>query len=196
MFMKHALIVYSHPNPNSFNAAIKNTLETEIKAGGNLVSVRDLYQIGFEPSLKSSDFENFQRGIIPRDIAQEQEFIKQAQWLFFVFPIWWTGLPARMKGYIDKVFIKGFAYDVASEGVSGLLTDKKAVIINTTGTPEQTYWQSGMLKSLEQTISEGIFKFCGVEVVEHKFFCAVPYITPKDRSKMLEEVKTLAKMVK
>jgi NAD(P)H dehydrogenase (quinone) len=186
------LIVYSHPNPNSFNHAIKEALAAALKERGGEVRVRDLYPINFHPVLSTRDFQYYMDGKVPDEVKTEQEHIRWADVIIFVYPIWWTGLPAMVKGYIDRVFTKGFAYDYTAEGIAGLLEGKKVFIFNTTGTPGPVYEKSGMVKSIKQTSDEGIFKFCGMELLGHKFFFAVPAITDVERKAMLEEVREIA----
>jgi NAD(P)H dehydrogenase (quinone) len=193
--MKH-LIIYSHPNPKSFNYAIKETFATALKNNNHEVRVRDLYEINFDPVLKGSDFVALQKGSVADDVKVEQDNMHWADVITFVYPIWWTGLPARLKGYIDRVLTFGFAYKIDSKGVTGLLPDKKVYIFNTTGTPEEHYKNIGMLKSINQTSDAGIFEFCGMKMIGHKYFCGVPSSSDETRKKWLEEVKKIASDIK
>ncbi|MBF0521064.1 MAG: NAD(P)H-dependent oxidoreductase [Nitrospirae bacterium] len=187
------LLVYSHPNPGSFNHAIKETIVSELTACGHDVKVRDLYAIGFDPVLKSTDFLLAQQGKVADDVKLEQDFIVWSDMVVFVHPVWWFSLPAILKGYIDRVFNYGFAYTIDEKGVRGLLNGKKVLILSTTGGDEKTYTDTGMFKSLSQTIDGGIFTFCGFEVTEHKFFTSVPYVSGDERKKMLEQVTAIAR---
>ncbi len=188
--MKH-LMVYSHPNPKSFCHAILETASVALKAKRHEVMVRDLYALGFDPVLKGSDFEGFKSGKIPSDIRTEQEHIAWADVITFIYPIWWTGLPAMIKGYIDRVYSLGFAYSVGEWGPVGLLTGKKAIIFNTTGTAKEIYDSAGMFDAIKKTSDTGIFNFCGIEVLEHKFFTAVPSTDDATRKGYLSEVKAV-----
>lgn len=192
--MKH-LIVYSHPNPKSFNHAIKETFAEALKKKKHDVHIRDLYTLNFDPVLKASDFELLQKGRVTADVGAEQNEIKWADTITFIFPIWWTGLPARLKGYIDRVFSHGFAFVIDQNGVKGLLTGKKVLILNTTGTPQGMYEQSGMQKSMNQTMDTGIFEFCGMQVVAHKYFSGVTTNSPEERNAMLGEVEAIAQKI-
>jgi NAD(P)H dehydrogenase (quinone) len=183
------LVIYSHPNPKSFNHAVKESVVEELTKGGSEVSVRDLYSLNFEPLLKDADFGAIQKGTALPDIKAEQDYIRAADMLIFVFPLWWAGMPAMLKGYIDRVFSEGFAYKITENDILGLLSNKKVLLITTTGAPQEMYEESGMFKSMGQTIDDGIFRFCGMELIEHKYLCAIPYITEDDRKKMLEDLK-------
>ncbi len=183
------LIIYAHPNPKSFNHAIKETIEEKLKNAGHILQVRDLYEIGFNPQLSASDFASWQQGQIPVDIKTEQDYIKNADVLIFIHPIWWFNMPAILKGYIDRVFSYKFAYGVNEKGPYGLLTDKKVILINTTGGTQENYLKFGYKEALRATIEEGIFGFCGIKVAMHKYFYAVPYVTDQLRENMLEELQ-------
>jgi Putative NADPH-quinone reductase (modulator of drug activity B) len=151
-------------------------------------SVRDLYVTKWNPVLGGADFEIFQQKKAPEDIAREQQCIKEADVLIFIHPIWWFGMPAVLKGYIDRVFSYGFAYEVGASGVKGLLSDKKVVILNTTGGTEDSYLKNGFKDAVSKVFKNGIYEFCSMKVVLHKFFFAVPSITGEAREKMLAEI--------
>ncbi|KRE53581.1 NAD(P)H-dependent oxidoreductase [Paenibacillus sp. Soil522] len=171
--MKH-LIVYAHPHPESFNHAILETTVQALKKKGHEVTVRDLYDIDFQPVLKPQDTAAMKAGQTPADIKTEQQFIEQADTITFIYPIWWTGLPAILKGYVDRVFSYGFAYAYGAEGIDKLLKGKKGLIINTHGMPKEIYDQIGMTAGLKITSDTGIFEFTGIEPVAHLLFGSVP----------------------
>lgn len=183
------LIIYCHPNPKSYNHALLDICTEHLKEGGDEIRIRDLYKMKFDPTLKGSDFEAFMKGEVPADIREEQDQISWAEVVTFIFPIWWFQMPAMLKGYIDRVFSKGFAYDVAEDGLKGLLTGKKINIINTTGGAEDIYDSMGFRDALTKTHEIGIFGVSGMEVSSHRFFFAVPFITDEDRKGMLAQFR-------
>ena len=189
------LIVYAHPNPQSFNCAIKETIAEQLISNGHDVEIRDLYALGFDPVLKSSDFELIQQGKIAADVEQEQKHIKWAELIIVLAPIWWANLPAIFKGYIDRVFSFGFAYVMEEEGPKGLLPGKKVFIVNTSGAPNDMYEELGMHDSFNKTMDFGIFTFCGMEVIGHKYLGAVPMVSDEDRKQMLEEIKVIVSKI-
>ncbi|AIQ48487.1 NAD(P)H dehydrogenase [Paenibacillus sp. FSL R7-0273] len=188
--MNH-LIVYAHPHEGSFNHAILDTAVAALKEKGHEVHVRDLYKLGFNPVLSPADTAAMREGNTPADIAAEQEYLRNAEVITFVYPIWWTGLPAILKGYVDRTFSYGFAYQYNAEGgIDKLFTGKKAVIVNTHGTPGEVYEAIGMHNSLKMTSGGGIFEFCGVEVLEHLLFGGVGSgAGDKELNNMLAQVK-------
>jgi NAD(P)H dehydrogenase (quinone) len=183
------LIIYTHPNPQSFNHAVKETIVEELQKAGRVVTVRDLYALKFNPALKREDLAALEKGTVLEDVKTEQDFIQSADIIVVIFPLWWAGMPAMLKGYIDRVFTEGFAYRITENDITGLLNNKKVVMITTTGAPQEMYEESGMFRSMGQTIDEGIFRFCGMEIIEHKYLTAIPYITDGDRKKMLEALR-------
>jgi NAD(P)H dehydrogenase (quinone) len=163
----------AHLNEGSFNEAILKTAVSALESKGHEVVIRDLYKLGFNPILSSEDLAALHGGNVPSDIAAEQEFIKKADLITFIYPVWWTGLPAIIKGYVDRAFsYYGFAYQYnESGGIDKLLSDKKGVIINTHGSPKEYYDGLGMTNSLKQT--SGIYEFVGIEVAEQLIFGGV-----------------------
>ena len=188
----HHLIVYAHPNPASFNFAIRERVISVLKQKGQSVRLRDLYALRYDPVLQGDELEGLQQGRVSRDTAIEQEHVRWADVLIFIYPLWWAGMPAIARGYIDRVFSKGFAYDYGAEGLKGLLSGKRVQLINTMGAPLAAYETSGILKSMEQLTDQETFRFCGMEVIGHHYFGSVPTVTQEERVKMLDEVARIA----
>ncbi len=94
-----------------------------------------------------------------------------------------------IKGYIDRVFSHGFAYRIGANGVEKLLTGKKVVVFNTQGTPADIYERSGMFGAMRMTSDTGIYEFCGMTVLAHRFFDAVPYVDETARKGFLDAVR-------
>jgi NAD(P)H dehydrogenase (quinone) len=187
--MKH-LIVYAHPHEESFSHALLETTKKTLEDKGDDVIVRNLYEIGFDPTLSAKDFASLKNKNIPEDIAKEQQYIIQSDTIIFIYPLWWVSMPAILKGYVDRVFSYGFAYRYNENGnVEGLLKGKKAFIVSTQGTPTAYYDASGMSEAFRQTIDIGIFNFCNVEVAGHICLGEVPSVTQEKRVKMLEEIR-------
>lgn len=183
------LIVYAHPNSASFNHAILETVTTELKKNKKEFKVRDLYKMKFNPVLQKKEL----TGSLPQDIKKEQAYIRSADVLIFIFPIWWSAMPAMLKGYIDRVFSFGFAYDIACDGAVGLLQGKKVFLISTTGASKEEYEKMGAFKMMNMSIDGAIFQFAGMEVIGHKYFSSVPTVSAKERKAMLREVKELVR---
>lgn len=189
----NVVILYAHPNPESYNHAVLETVQGELEAAGHAVTVRDLYALGFDPVLKGSDFAALKSGNPPEDIAREQAFIWDADLVVAVHPVWWFNMPAILKGYIDRVFSYGFAYAFGADGIEPLLKGKKAAILNTTGGDEPTYVDYGFKDALLKTLDAGVYGFCGMEVVLHHFVHAVPMQSREKLETALAELKALVR---
>ncbi|MDW7693021.1 NAD(P)H-dependent oxidoreductase [Flammeovirgaceae bacterium SG7u.111] len=167
--MKH-LIIYAHPNEHSLNGHLKKIVLDQLIQQRHEIKVRDLYQLNFNPVLSLEDIAGQRKGEVYEDVKTEQNCITWADSITFIYPIWWTGLPAIMKGYIDRVFSYGFAYRYDQGIQKGLLSGKQAIIINTYGKSQREYHDLGMDKALELASDKGIYTYCGLEIRQHLFF--------------------------
>lgn len=164
------LIVYAHPHSGSLNHFFKQTVLESLQKSGEEIEVRDLNQINFNPVLSLEDMNGQRMGKVADDVKKEQDFIAWSDRIVFIYPIWWTGMPAIMKGYIDRVFSYGFAYRYDQGIQKGLLTGKKTIIINSHGKSNAEYEAMGMDKALALTSDTGIFTYSGLEIQEHFYF--------------------------
>lgn len=171
--MNH-LIIYAHPSERSFSNLLKNELEETSRQNGYGVNVRDLYQMNFNPVLSPNDLEQLKDGNIPEDIKEEQDMLRKCDLITFIFPLWWAGFPAIVKGYIDRVLAYGFAYKAGKNGIEGLLKDKKVVLFTSMGNSLEQYEEKNLFKAFKQTLGSEIFDFCGMEVIHHEFFPQIP----------------------
>lgn len=188
--MKH-LIIYAHPNQESLNGQFKQAIEKILVQQKQDVIVRDLCTLGFDPVLSLEDMTGQRKGIVNELIKNEQEYIKWADIVTFIYPIWWTGMPAIMKGYIDRVFSYGFAYRYDQGIQKGLLTGKQAIILNTHGKSNEEYSTIGMDKALLLTSDKGIYTYCGFQVTEHFFFDKADRATPEVIEIWLSKIRDL-----
>ncbi|OBW98821.1 NAD(P)H-dependent oxidoreductase [Gallibacterium genomosp. 1] len=186
--MKH-LIIYTHPNENSFNHAILEEVVQTSKEMGMDVVIRDLYQLKFNPILTWNEFEQINKGNIPVDIKSEQQFIKEAELITLIYPLWWMGFPAILKGYLDRVFSHGFAYKTDDNGSEGLLNDKKMLQFVTFGNNIYEYQQKGFMQAFDHTLVNGLFNYCGITDIYSYFFGDIHIIDDKLRKQILENVK-------
>jgi len=185
--MKH-LIIYAHPNPESLNSFLKQTIAEHLWDNGHEVILRDLYELNFSPVLSLEDMQGQRMGKVSDDVKQEQEFISWADHITFIYPIWWTGMPAIMKGFIDRVFSYGFAYRYDQSIQKGLLTGKQTTIINTHGKSKAEYESIGMDKALSLTSDKGVFTYCGLEINQHFFFDKADRPAPESIENLASEI--------
>ncbi|HWQ75937.1 MAG TPA: NAD(P)H-dependent oxidoreductase [Syntrophomonas sp.] len=185
----NALIVLAHPNPQSFNHAVALAVKDELEKNGAKVEFKDLYQMGWNPCLNQADFKGYHDGNLPEDVITEQAAVKVADLIVMVAPVWWTSVPAIMKGYMDRVFSVGFAYEYTPTGPRGKLGGKKGVFITSSGADEAGANANGMTAALKRTLVDGFFGFCGFSQYRHKNLFAVTIVKDEDRRQMLEDVR-------
>jgi len=189
------LVVYAHPNPQSFNHAILESFTGGLAEAGHTYEVVDLYAINFNPCLSGEDFAKLMEGKASDDVRAQQEKVSQADGLVFIHPIWWFAPPAILKGWFDRVFSMGFAYalDEKEGHYTGLLKNQKALVINTAGGTEEeakTYGSTDALKKIQDELKLG---FCGINDVNHVIFYNVIMTDDATRKGYLEEARNLGK---
>ncbi len=186
------LVVYAHPNPQSFNHAVLEAFTKGLKDGGHTFEVVDLYAMKFDPSIKLEDFAQFTGGQMPQDVLSQQEKVSQADALAFISPVLGYFLPAIQMGWIQRVFSFGFAWKTSEKGMEGLLTHKKVLSINTTGFPTE-FWQTSDADEAMETILDDSFRDMGIQNFELVLLCGVMSVDDETRKKYLERVHRLGK---
>ncbi len=167
--MRH-LVILGHPSTDSLNKIIQEEIVQLYKFHGSDIVIRDLYRIGFNPILSEKDIKAARSGKVLPDVKVEQEYIRKSDVITFIYPIWWTSMPAIVKGYIDRVFSYGFAYSFTSTNVmKKLLKGKKVIIVNTHGSSAEFYRSNGVYEAMNRLTEEHIFEVCGLEVVLHYY---------------------------
>lgn len=105
------LVIHAHPLDDSFGAALHRTAVTALRAAGHSVDDCDLYAEGFQPVLSAAERRAYhQIGVNRAAVETEIERLMACEGLLFVFPTWWYGMPAMLKGYIDRVWLPGVAF--------------------------------------------------------------------------------------
>ena len=164
------LVVYAHPNPDSFNHAVLESFARGLEDGGHTFEISDLYGMKFNPSLGLDEVPGLAGGEKPPDVASEQAKITRAEALVFIFPIWWLTCPGILKGWMDRVLTHGFAFQITDKGFEGKLKHKKAQVICTAGSPEVKYNALGRTDSIKNYFNQALNIDCGIARVECAFF--------------------------
>jgi NAD(P)H dehydrogenase (quinone) len=177
----NVLIVYAHPNPRSFNAAMREAAVDTLTEAGHAVQVSDLYAMHFKATLDEHDFKERQnpnffdpineqyhaamRGSFADDIAKEIEKVDWANLVIFQFPLWWQSFPAILKGWCDRVLANGIAVNFAT--YDPLLSGKKALLAFTTGGGAAMYAPDGPVGDINVllTFARNMFRTAGIEVL-------------------------------
>ncbi len=163
--MKH-LIIYAHPYEGSYNHAILETVTRGLGVNSNNdVTVIDLVKEGFNPVMSVEDLKAFnEQRVVDEKVLTYQKHIDEADHIVVIFPIWYTTMPAVLKGFFDKTFTKGFAYIVDPK--NGLpkpnIKGKTATVISTMGGPN-FYYDFIVKKPVEWELIKGTLKFSGIK---------------------------------
>jgi len=189
----NTLIIYAHPNPQSFNHAILDVVHSSLEAAGHRVRVKDLYDQNFKPVLDAADLGQLMNGQTPPDIAAEQADVTWADALVFVHPIWWHDRPAILKGWFDRVMTLGFAYRYGAAGPEGLLAGKKGLVLATAGNPESVYDAWGTKDALRAISLNANLGFFGVTDAVHQVFYGVGLVDDAARQAMLDQAGHFAR---
>lgn len=167
---KH-LIVAAHPAEESFTMSLAQTYADELIRAGHDVRVRDLYRMRFDPLLSARELAGGQDTYAcVTDVRTEQEYVLDADVVTVVYPIWWMAMPAMMKGYIDRVFSRGFAYESRRGEVHGLLSGRRAAAVTVSGAPLAALVQDGRWQAMTLLQDTHIFRAAGFDFVGHLHF--------------------------
>lgn len=185
------LVVLGHPSGESFCAALARTYVEAARSSGHEVRLLALGEMTFDPILRHG-----YRCIQPLepDLAAAQEAILRAEHLVFVFPLWWGSMPALLKGFFDRAWLPGFAYQFRDRSPfwDKLLTGRSAHLLVTMDTPPWYHrWVAGRpgLRQMEQAILE----FSGIEPVRCTELGPMKRSSPEQRRRWLEQAAEMAR---
>lgn len=112
----NTLVVYCHPDPSSFTAAVRDTALEALRAGGHEVRLRDLYAEGFEPRFSAEERASHRESGAADSLAEHTAELRWCEHLVLVYPTWWSAQPAMLKGWIDRVWVRDVAWDLPEGG--------------------------------------------------------------------------------
>ncbi len=181
------LIVFTHPNSNSFNHALLENVSSGLKQAGHEIKIKNLYEEGFNPVLDSDDLSKLHNGHTPERIAKEQKELLWAEGLVFIYPLWWFTPPAMLKGWFDVSFSNGVAFEYSDAGAKGLLKHKKALVLITAGASKDYFDKNDSLEISYRPLTDGTLGFCGVENVKHEIYYDVVNCTDEERAEILKQ---------
>lgn len=204
--LMNILIVSAFMSPKSLTASLHNAALGTLERDGHSVAVTSLYSQQFNPVASSMDFTtssgvaanymfeqqrtaNTHSDFSP-DIQAEMKKISDADIILFHFPLWWGGVPAIMKGWFERVFAMGFAWDAGHRYENGLLRGKRALVCLSSGDPDAYYSAEGMHRaSIVQhlyPLLHGTLAFCGLDVLQP---IIISNVTASDTDQTQEQIK-------
>lgn len=156
-------IVYAHPYADSLNHGILTRLTDYFTQTKQAFQVIDLYQDGFDPRFSAEELRLFSRGETPYPLVKHyQQLLSQSTELIIITPIWWFQLPAELKGFFDKVMLKGFAYE-ENPAWRGLLTNIQRATVITTSTVTKDYLRTQAGDPIQGNLINRAFADIGID---------------------------------
>jgi NAD(P)H dehydrogenase (quinone) len=197
-------IVHAHAEPASFNGAALQTAVNALSDAGHKVAVSDLYAMGFNPVSGRHNFTDtwvpdyFKQqaeemhasaldGFAP-DIEAELAQIEACDLMIWQFPLWWFGLPAILKGWVDRVFVMGRVYDRHRMYENGIFRGKRAMLSLTTGGPPEAFapdGRNGDISAILRPIQRGMLQLTGFAVLAPQIVFGAPWLDDSARMSAL-----------
>ena len=143
------LVVYCHPNEASFASTLHQTVLKALQSRGHEVTDLDLYADGFRPVMSREERQQYEDPVQYRETVEKYALqLAEAEAIVAVYPTWWYGLPAMLKGYFDRVWAPGIAFDIGADGVGVVTTYGSPwwLIRLCMGDPERKLWGRAIRK--------------------------------------------------
>ena len=191
---KKILIINGHPNKESLNFGFGEAYKKGALESGAEVKEITIAELKFNPNL---EFGYQKRTEQEPDLLESWEKIKWADHLVWVHPVWWGGLPAIMKGFIDRLFLPGFAFQYRENSIfwDKLLKGKTAHIITTLDQQSWYYWLVYGRPSVNQ-LKKSTLQFCGINPVKVSYFGIIKNSTSATRLKWILRVEKFGRQQK
>ncbi|MCU0832634.1 MAG: NAD(P)H-dependent oxidoreductase [Rhizobiaceae bacterium] len=193
------LVVYCHPVPESFCGSVKNVVVETLEKAGHEVDLLDLYAENFNPVMPAEERRIYNDMKKPEECAYPDHVARlmAVEGLIFVYPTWWYGFPAMLKGWFDRVWTPGAAFNINPDGgviTSNLRHIKRLGVVTMCGAP--MWWSYAVGHPGKRTITRGVRQLINVKA---KSFFLAHYLmdvsTPESRADYLEKVRArLAKL--
>ncbi|AZA75903.1 NAD(P)H-dependent oxidoreductase [Chryseobacterium indoltheticum] len=192
--MKKIALINGHPNHESFNFALAEAYKKGVENSGAEIKEIIIRDLDFNPNLQ---FGYQKRMDLEPDLLKAWEIIQWADHLVWVHPVWWGGLPSITKGFIDRLFLPGFAFKYRENSVwwDKFLTGKTAHIITTIDQPGWYYRMFYGRPSINQ-LKKSTLEFCGVKPVKVTYIGIIKNSKEEQRQKWIEKVYSLGRKLK
>lgn len=161
------VVIAAHPKADSFNHAMVKAYCDAVRARGDDVELRDLYWMGFDPALKAGELPT-EEGATPwLDVQMERARIGDGDVFVFAYPLWFNMPPAILKGYVDRVFGPGFAYNLAAGGAVPALGGRRLLSLTTSGAPSEWVKETGAFDALVKLFDQHVCNVTGLRFAGH-----------------------------
>lgn len=167
----HVYVIFAHPSHRSFSKRVLDAFTSGLAKAGHSFDVADLYRMDFQSEMDEEQYLRETSGMpglpIPPDVAAEQAKIDRADGLAFVYPLWWSDCPAKLKGWFDRVLTCGYAYVYDAAGARGTqINIEKALVLCSAGHTAAHLEEIGIAESMRRVMLGD--RLLGVGVKEAK----------------------------
>ncbi|MFL5333206.1 MAG: NAD(P)H-dependent oxidoreductase [Geminicoccaceae bacterium] len=141
----HVLLIACHPRTDSYSAALRQAAREALHGAGHDVRLRDLYAEGFIPAMSAEEHRRTNTpGENEAGIEPEIADLRWAEALVLVYPTWWYGMPAMLKGWFDRVWLPGVVFRIGPGAIEPMLTNiRRIAVVTTYGSPLWLLWYIG-----------------------------------------------------
>ncbi|MCH1960598.1 NAD(P)H-dependent oxidoreductase [Romboutsia hominis] len=165
--MKTTIIVAS-PSEKSFSKKIVEKLSKKLIENRAEYEIIDLYKDNFNPVMTEKEEQLYNEGKTDDELVKKyQQSIRNSDEIILVFPVWFNNVPAILKGFFDKVFIKNFAFSEEDNKTKGLLTNIKSGMVITTSESNTSYLKDKLNNPIETVIIKGTLEVCGMKNIKY-----------------------------
>lgn len=210
---KNVLIVHAQPEPTSFTHYLVDIARETLEANGHHVIESDLYKMNWKAVFDQDDFPDrinidrfsytsesahaYASSSQPSDIENEQDKLKAADAVIFAFPLWWYGMPAIMKGWMDRVWTNGLAYGFKRGGIirrygDGGFSGKRALLAVSIGGVAEEFGPRGICGPIDQLlfpITHGCLFYTGMQVLSNFTVFSTHHLSEERVSRIAGEWK-------
>ena len=161
------IIIQCTPSKNSFSEIIKEKIKSVLEEKKKSYDIIDLYKDNFNPVMNEMDEKLYSKGQSSDELVKKyQSYIKEGDEVIFIFPIWWNNVPAMLKGFFDKVFIKEFAFIEENNRPKGLLNNINNGLLITTSESDTDYIKNDLGNPIENTIIKSTLEIAGMSNIK------------------------------
>lgn len=187
--MKKILIINGHPDKESFNFALSESYKKGAEKSNATIELINIRELDFNPNL---EFGYRKKSELEPDLLDAQAKLKWADHVVWIYPVWWSSVPAIMKGFIDRILLPGFAFKKRKNSLFSdkCLTGKTGRIICTLDQPFWYYkWVYG--NPSHKAMKKGTLKYIGINKVQITTIGPIRFSNDKFRAKWLAKIENL-----
>lgn len=194
----HVYIVFCHPSKKSFTFSVLESFVAGLQEAGHTYAVGDLYEMDFKSDMDLDQYDretSFESSLpVPADVAAEQKKIDEADALVFVYPVWWSDCPAKLKGWFDRVWTLGYAYSYEKDShVTSDIGIAKALVICPAGHPVEYLEEIGIAQSMRCIMLNDRLRGVGIKDVEMEILGGMVTRDPEVRDRNLKRAYELGR---